>query len=329
MQLTSHAVPHYSVPSGLPIYQIVNNNNVELACTTRQAALLAICTLDSQGTSRPMLHNHQEKITSYMSATAISGEVMGPIGFPYIDTSIQIGKRTRTLPGAREKKQFRSLHWRSTIHCTEHRCKILYQSAPPEREEVDNTILETSSHTIEMELNRKNRLFVRYTSRSDSGELFSLGHHLVWNLGRKGQSIFKQQMAINANQFASTPRSTELESVGGTEKDYRKQRGIGAQCEGYYRVHSGNITDAGQDFGRTMERLSPAVMLFDPQTNRYLQIYTNYPCVYISPYHNAREKGVGISIVPCILLDEPELIARKSARHTFRCCYQFGSIAYR
>lgn len=329
MEFTSQLVPHYSTHDGCVVHKISNENGAEVICTPHQTAILSIRTPDSSGALQPLLANYQQEINSYLNASATLGGILGPISFPYEERTVSIGKKTHSLPTMEDKKKFRLVKWEAAARCSEQSCKIVYRSMPSENKipatplsTAIATHLPSSSHTIEIELNHHNQLFTHYSSRSIAKEQFSLGHNLIWNLSG-GKGFFHQQMAINASQFTTTPFAEKLLSVDQSEQDYRTQRTITEECEGYYKIHRENITNAQYQFEQSVENLAPAVMLSDPHSNRYLQIYTNYPCLHVDLYRHRRKRGWAISLTPCILLDMPELFVRRS-RHTFRCCYQFG-----
>lgn len=331
MEFTSRIVPHYSARDGYLVHKISNDNGVEVICTPHQMAILSVRTPDSNGVLQPLLPNYQQKVDSYLSASVVFGGALGPISFPYTETAVSIGKKTHFLPTSEDKKRFRLMKWEAVASCSKRSYKITYRSissgngipattAPPAVAVAAR--LSSSSHEVEVELNQQNQLFTRYLSRSTAKEQFSLGHNLIWNFN-SNDGVFRQKIAINASQFTATPFVEKFSAVNQSEQDYRKQRNIGEGCEGYYRLHGENITNAQHNFEKPVEKLTPAVMLSDPKSKRYLQIHTDYPCLRLALHHHKKKRGWAISLTPCVLLDMPEIFARK-LRRTFRCCYQFG-----
>ena len=317
MHFVTHTIAHHGDASGCPVYQITNANGMEVICTPYRAAILSIRLPDHVGNTLPVLYNYQQKIESYFVAASVLGGASGPISFPYSDKSVTIGKKRYQLPTADAKKRFRLVKWISTVHCSPQVCAVTYHTPPP----ATNGDL-ASGHTVEIETDQQNQLFMRYTSTSKNREPFSLANDLVWNF--KGQGISRQHIAINANYFNTNPRIAGLVPISDLKYDYRRQQPIRAACEGYYKVHSDNVTDAKHGFGKPVAKLSPAAMLTDPYTHRYMQLYTDFPFVYVKICYHVNKKAYGIQLVPCIPLDSTEIFARGKPKHVFSCCYRFG-----
>lgn len=294
-----------------------------MVCSAHRGSIFSVSSPVPQGHPTPLLHDYQRNIDAYLSTLSVMGGLMGPIAFPCRETSVTIRKKEHPLPTLTDKEQFRLIKWNATVHCSETECTVAYHTPLPPSSAGDSG--GSPVHTVAIQMNQQNQIFIRYTSRSKSMEACSLAHDLIWNLGN-GRSVFNQHLAINADQFSSTPLFAEMSPVSGSKQDYRKQHSVHSECEGYYRIHGANITNAEYEFEKPIRKLSPAIMVSDPHTRRYMQIYTDYPLMYVRFYHHARGQGRGIQFIPCIPLDSIDLFARSHSRHAFCCCYRFGTL---
>ena len=298
-----------------PIYQMSNAHGTEVITTPYRAALLSVCTPNNTRVL-PLLHAHYDRVKAYLRNLSTVGALCGPVGFPHAYEKAIIGRRAHTLPSPGVQVDFNTVKWKSTVRCMHNACSVQYFNTP-NRDNVACAV----AHTIDIKFNQDNQLFVQYTSRSKAKALISLAHDNIWDISQ-GHNIFGHRVVVNAEYFGIEPLLTE---ITGECRINRQGHTIHKRYEGYYKLCSTNVTDKECGFADVVEELTPAIMMSDIHTRRYMRMYTNFPLLRISICRTAQKRAYGVRCTPCIPLDSTKIIAKRNHKHTFRCCYEFGT----
>lgn len=142
--------------------------------------------------------------------------------------------------------------------------------------------------TVTYTLTRENGLVLRYVATTDKPTVLNLTNHCYFNLrGYASGSIYPLQLWLDADTYLPTDADLiptgEIKSVAGTPFDFRVSKKIGADIHadcvdlklagGYDHClnFAGGETEAPVKRGE----------LYDPQTGRLMELFTNQPCVQL------------------------------------------------
>ena len=178
-----------------------------------------------------------------------------------------------------------------------------------------------AAHSINIKFNQKNQLFVQYASKSKVKTPISLAHDAIWDISQ-GHNVFGHRLVVNAEHFGIEPLLSEMT---GECLINRQGHALHKRYVGYYKLRSDNITDKECGFVDAVEQLTPAIMMSDIHTRRYVRMYTDFPMLRINICRTAQKRAYGIQCTPCIPLDSPRVLTKRNHKHTFRCCYEFGT----
>jgi aldose 1-epimerase len=128
-------------------------------------------------------------------------------------------------------------------------------------------------------------LSIHYQARSDKDTLCSLTNHSYFNLRGEGSGLISDQMIeINADRFTVVDKdcipSGELRPVEGTPFDLRTPKCI---QDGLDQVETDEQMGFGggydHNFALNGSGMRRAAMVFDPESGRKMQVYTDMPGV--------------------------------------------------
>ena len=140
--------------------------------------------------------------------------------------------------------------------------------------------LETS---VTYTLNEDNSLDVEYESTTDKKTIVNLTQHSYFNLsGDFSSKILDHRVEINADTFVPVNENLiptgELKPVAGTPLDFREPTKIGEKIEAdHEQIKRGLGFDHTWVLNSRDEGMRFAASAFDPQTGRYMEVYTTEP----------------------------------------------------
>jgi aldose 1-epimerase len=132
-------------------------------------------------------------------------------------------------------------------------------------------------------LTNHNQLVISYAATTDAPTVVNLTNHSYWNLAGEGTgTIYSNQVTLNASQFTPVnsnqiPDGT-FRSVAGTVFDFRKAKEVSADI----RTDDPQLVyGSGFDLNwiRNGSGLSLAASVFEPVSNRTLNVLTDQPAV--------------------------------------------------
>ena len=142
-------------------------------------------------------------------------------------------------------------------------------------------------------LTNDNELKISFDALTDKPTVVNLSHHSYFNLAGQGDgNILGHRLMINANRFtpvdAGLIPTGELRSVKGTPMDFTRPAAIGARIDeddqqlkyggGYDHNWVLNKTPAASLL-RSKTAGAPAVRVYEPTTERVMEVYTTEPGV--------------------------------------------------
>lgn len=128
-----------------------------------------------------------------------------------------------------------------------------------------------------------NELLIEYFAVSDQDTIVNLTNHSYFNLsGHNSGSILNHEVMICANEFTPTDErlipTGEFCSVEGTPMDFRTMKPIGRDLNADYEPLQ---LAGGYDHNYVLEKQTEDVelcaRLFDPNSKRYMEVYTDLP----------------------------------------------------
>ena len=133
-----------------------------------------------------------------------------------------------------------------------------------------------------------NQLNLHLTATTDKKTVVNLTNHTYWNLaGHNSGNIFKQILRMNANRYLPTSDSLipdgTLATVAGTPMDFTFPKEIGRNIKdlfpalNYGKGYDNCWVIAGWKAGE----MRPAAELYDPESGRVLDVYTDQPGVQV------------------------------------------------
>ncbi len=196
------------------------------------------------------------------------------------------------------KKSLDKVVWKAKPFTNERGQGVSFSYTSPDGEEgYPGNLTVTVNYLV---LKDKNNLSIRYTATTDKATPVNLTNHAYFNLAGQGApSIADHVLTINADQYTPTDDTLiptgKIESVEGTNLDFRKPRKIGKSID--------ELTDTpaiGYDHNFVLRApegdkpMRPAANLFDKSTGRRLRIMTTEPAVqFYSGNFLKGQKGKG------------------------------------
>ncbi len=132
-------------------------------------------------------------------------------------------------------------------------------------------------------LTNHNELEIEYFAQTDKATPVNLTHHGYFNLtGHCKRDILEHQLWINADYFTPVDSTLiptgELRPVEGTPFDFRQPTAIGARInDPDEQLKYGRGYDHNWVLNQADGNLKLQASLYDPQSGRYMQIYTDQP----------------------------------------------------
>lgn len=155
--------------------------------------------------------------------------------------------------------------------------------------------------TVTYTLTDDNELVIDYHAVSDKDTVVNLTNHAYFNLaGHDSGTILNHQLMINARRF--TPISAEwlptgeIRDVAGTPFDFTKMRTVGQgllECMDDEQMKYGSGYDHNFVLDVSGRKPEKAAELYDPQSGRFMEVYTTKPGMQLYTGNHVNVKGKG------------------------------------
>ena len=140
--------------------------------------------------------------------------------------------------------------------------------------------------TVTYTLSNKNGLSIRYEATTDKTTVLNLTNHTYFNLGGYASgSIHPLTLWLDADSYLPTDTGLiptgEIKSVEGTPFDFRTPKAVGADINADYedlKIAGGYDHCFNFVGGETVDPVKRAE-LYDSESGRLMEVYTNQPCV--------------------------------------------------
>lgn len=136
---------------------------------------------------------------------------------------------------------------------------------------------------VRYQLTESNELKIEYFGKTDKRTILNLTNHTYFNLKGAGQgTINDHQLMINADSYTPVDSGLiptgEISSVLGTPFDFKNLTVIGERVDSEnLQLEYGRGYDHNWVLNKSNEKLTYAAKVFEPNSGRILEVYTNEP----------------------------------------------------
>lgn len=274
----------YAESGGEPLQQItLDNGTMTVQLINLGATITSIHTPDKTGSNKNIVAGfaHPE---DYQENPAYFGTTVGRYANRIAGGHLTIGNHHYQLPVNNDSNHlhggvdgFHKKRWQVTS-CTENeeQATVTMEYVSPDGEEgYPGTLTVQVTYTLDLH----NRLSIRYTASTDKATVVSLTNHSYFNLtGFEDPLVTGHLLRINAASYteknnSNTPTGRIL-PVAGTPLDFTTSRPIGTYI---HELPADSGFDHNYVFDASLEAATPAAELEDPESGRFLQVFTDQP----------------------------------------------------
>ncbi|GAA4407994.1 galactose mutarotase [Nibrella viscosa] len=185
--------------------------------------------------------------------------------------------------------------WTATpIQGAEPALKLSYTS-PDGEEGYPGTLAVEVTYT----LRKDNALRIDYKATTDKPTVINLTNHAYFNLTGMKRDVLGHVLMINADQYLPTDKSQiptgELKPLAGTPFDFTKPAVVGTRINDTTetQIRYGHGYDHCFVFSDKSNRLKLGATVYEPESGRYMEMYTTEPAVqlYTGNHLNGRVTG--------------------------------------
>ncbi len=269
-------------------YTLRNKNGMKVKIISYGGAIVQIKVPDRKGCFTDVIGGY-DCLASYVGGNGYQGALVGRFGN-------RIAKGKFTLEGKEYdlfinngpnhlhggKVGFNAKIWDVTEKDGEEPSLSLHIVSPDGDEGYPGNLDVTVTYT----LNSQNGLSIRYEATTDKTTILNLTNHTYFNLrGYASGSVHSLQLWLDADTYLPTDEKLiptgELRSVEGTPFDFRSMKEVGRDIGQDDRdlILAGGYDHCMNFIGGETETSVKRAELYDPQSGRVMEVYTNQPCV--------------------------------------------------
>lgn len=268
------------------LYFLKNNNGIEMAVTNYGAKVVSLAVPDRNGEFADIVLGF-DNLEDYLSTSEkYFGSVIGRYGNRIAGGKFTLNGKEHTLvtnngPNHLHggNKGFESVVWDVT-QPDDQRLEFHYLSKDGEEGYPGNLDVK-----MVYELTDDNEFKITYEAETDDTTILNLTHHSFFNLhGAGGGVVNDHVLMINASRYTPVDSTLiptgELAAVSGTPMDFQQPTEIGSRIEeDFQQLEFGNGYDHNYvlNRGEGTDSLILAASILEPQSGRYMEVYTTEP----------------------------------------------------
>lgn len=295
--------PMGKMPDGpqVDVYTLTNGHGLVAKVMTYGATLIALQTPDRQG-KLANITLHLDSLEDYLAGHPFFGSVAGRYANRIAGGRFTLDGQEYRLPinnGPNHlhggPRGFDKAVWNARTERDEGSASVELTHTSPDG---DAGYPGHLTATVVYSLTRDDRLVMDYTATTDKPTVVNLTNHAYWNLGGiHGGNILDHVLSINADRYLPVDDTLiptgEFKPVRGTPMDFTTPKPIGGRIGqvkgGYDHCFVLNKTP-GEEF-------SLAARAEDPQSGRWMEVYTTQPGVqlYTGNFLDGTKKAEGVA----------------------------------
>lgn len=272
------------------IFTLTNKNGMEVKILNYGGALVSVKTPDRKGCFTDVIGGY-DSLTSYVEGDGYQGALIGRWGnrinrgkftLEGKEYSLFINNGPNHLHGG--EYGYNAKVWEATpVDGDEPSLKLHILSPDGDEGYPGNLDL-----TVTYSLTANNGLVLRYVATTDQTTVLNLTNHCYFNLrGYASGSVHPLELWLDADTYLPTDADLiptgEIKSVEGTPFDFRTPKTVG-QDIGADQIDlklAGGYDHCLNFVGGETKEPVKRGELYDPETGRVMEVYTNQPCVQL------------------------------------------------
>ncbi len=269
------------------IYNLINENGVELKLTDAGAAMISLKIPDKSGQFEDVLMGYSTD-KEYLNNSGNFGSIVGRFAnriargqftLDGITYDLAINNGPNHLHGG--IKGFTKQMWDGKLFSTDSTCGVTFHYLSEDMEEGYPGNLNVN---VTYTLTNENAVILEYKATTDKKTVINLTNHAFFNLhGTNGKTILDHKLLINADHITPVDSTLiptgELLPVEDTPFDFTSMRTIGDSINSKHKqmVFANGGYDHNFVLNKKDDELSLAATLCEPESGRCMEIHTTEP----------------------------------------------------
>lgn len=266
----------------------LTNGAVEVDITNYGGVITAWRVPDASGNMGDVVLGYND-MEGYRTKPSFFGALVGRYGNRIANGEFTLDGETYTLAknnGPNHlhggEKGFDKVVWQADTAITAQGPQLILNYTSPDGEEGYPGTLQTQ---VTYTLQADNTLKIDYEATTDKPTIVNLTNHTYFNLtGDPSQPILNHRLMINADQYVPVDETLiplgDLEPVEGTPFDFNEPTVIGTRIDDEHpQILNGKGYDHCWVLNGAEDELTLAATVFEPQTKRFLEVFTTEPGV--------------------------------------------------
>ena len=333
------------------LYFLKNKNGIEMAVTNYGAKVVALAVPDKNGSFEDIVLGF-DNLEDYLNASEkYFGAAIGRYGNRIANGKFTLNGKEYTLATNNGPnhlhggdKGFESVVWDVTQPDSQ-RLEFHYLSKDGEEGYPGNLDVK-----MIYELSDDNEFKISYEAETDDTTVINLTHHSFFNLHGAGNGTVNDHvLMINAGQYTPVDSTLiptgEIATVSGTPMDFQQATEIGSRVEAdFEQLKFGKGYDHNYVLsrGEGTDSLMLAASVLEPQSGRYMEVYTTEPGIqfYGGNFLDGSITGKGgksydFRTAFCLETQHfpdspnqenfPSVVLNPGETYTHTCIYKFGT----
>jgi len=269
-------------------YSIRNVHNLELKVITYGGTIRSLSVPDKNGIFEDVILGFDD-LDGYLGQHPYFGAVIGRFANRIANGRFKLDSQEYVLATNNNGnhlhgglKGFDKVNWQAEPFENDHFNGIRLQYLSKDLEEGFPGNLQVE---VTYGLTNDNELTIDYQAATDKKTILNLTNHAYYNLSGSRSDILQHKLKLNASKYLAVDKTlipTEAVEVAGTPFDFTNYKAIGLEIN---QPDEQLALGAGYDhcfvINQEKEGLNLAASLYDPDSGRQMEVYTDQPGVQL------------------------------------------------